>query len=59
MEIKLKVSPAEHVEWLKTFGHVHKDTIKLIEKMHDLLEQSTIYNLDEVEHFLWSWDKSQ
>ncbi len=37
MEIKRKVTPSEQIAWLKTCGHAHKDTVKLIERQHELI----------------------
>jgi hypothetical protein len=37
--IKMKVSPGKHIAWLRTFGHVHKDTVKLIEYQTALIEK--------------------
>lgn len=38
MNIPLTVTPAQHRRWLQTFGHVHRDTIKLIDRHKMLLE---------------------
>ena len=37
MTIKLIVTPSEEIEWLKTCGHAHKKTVKLIEKQHEII----------------------
>lgn len=38
MTVKMKVSDAAHVAWLVTFGHVHRDTIKLINRQKKIID---------------------
>lgn len=59
MQVKTKFSPAEHVEWLRTMGHWHRDTIKLIEEMKALLEEAKSggwYAAGPIDKFLERWE---
>lgn len=69
MKVKMKVSDAAHVEWLKTFGHVHRDTIKLILRQRKIIEDLVI-GIQDMDHnelqeaflngikHIKDWDKS-
>lgn len=63
-QVKLKVSPAEHIEWLKTFGHVHKGTIALIERQHKLISDMVDFDvkasvaMDAMLDYLRNFDKT-
>jgi hypothetical protein len=38
MNPKLKVSPQQFIDWLKTQGHAHVPTVKLIQKHKQIID---------------------